>query len=239
MLTEAARDVRYQAVLFDLDGTLIDTAPEICEAINQTLAASIGGAVTQQQVRHWIGDGTFATLTKALAAVLRQDPNDSVVEQEALSMVPVFRECYARLCGSSSTLYDGVLATMRLLQKANIKAAVVTNKEREFTERILGSHGISSFFSAVFCGDSLPEKKPNPAPVYACLNALTTSSEGALFVGDSRTDVLTARNAGIAIWCVPYGYNQGRPISDEHPDRVLEDFSQIADLLQVRASTPH
>jgi phosphoglycolate phosphatase len=108
-----------------------------------------------------------------------------------------------------------------------VKLAVVTNKEGRYTQAVLDAHRMAPLFHRVVSGDTLPVKKPDPAAIDDCLQRFGVARERALFVGDSSIDVATARNAGIAVWALPYGYNMGQPIESCHPDRVIPDFSAL------------
>jgi phosphoglycolate phosphatase len=103
----------------------------------------------------------------------------------------------------------------------------VTNKERRYASSLLTSLGLLRYFDPLVAGDSLHEKKPHPLPLQVCLRAHAIPPERALFVGDSSIDIETARNAGVAVWVVPYGYNQGRPIAASRPDRVIATVTEV------------
>ena len=117
-----------------------------------------------------------------------------------------------------------VLAALRA---QGVKLAVVTNKEGRYTQTILEVHNLANHFDAVISGDTLPVKKPNPAGIQHCLDQFGVTKARALFVGDSSIDVATARNAGVTVWALPYGYNMGQPIESCAPDRVISDFSML------------
>jgi len=104
---------------------------------------------------------------------------------------------------------------------------VVTNKEDRYTQTVLDAHSMAPLFDRIISGDTLPVKKPNPAAIHDCLQRFGVAPERALFVGDSSIDVATARNGGVAVWALPYGYNMGEPIEACQPDRVVADFSVL------------
>lgn len=226
----------YDLILFDLDGTLIETAPEIADAVNDTLAQFDRPAVTQQQVNDWIGHGTRTLLIQALAEV-----GGTTVEavQAADDFPPIeaaFGVHYRQRCGTRSHLYPLVRETLQALRAAGVKLVVMTNKEGRYTQVVLDAHQLAPWFDRVISGDTLPVKKPNPAGIVECLKQFGVSTDRTLFVGDSSIDVATARNAGIAVWALPYGYNMGQPIESCHPDRVIPDFSALTAGLPVRAA---
>ncbi|MBD3892371.1 phosphoglycolate phosphatase [Hydrogenophaga sp.] len=217
----------YDLILFDLDGTLIETAPEIADAVNDTLAHFSRPPVSQQQVNDWIGHGTRELLIQALAFV-DQTTADAVRHADSFKPIEAeFGRHYQARCGTRSHLYPHVRETLHTLRAAGVKLAVVTNKEGRYTQTVLDAHQMAPLFDRVISGDTLPVKKPNPAAIDDCLQRFGVARERALFVGDSSIDVATARNAGIAVWVLPYGYNMGQPIESCHPDRVIADFTAL------------
>jgi phosphoglycolate phosphatase len=108
-----------------------------------------------------------------------------------------------------------------------VKLAVVTNKEGRYTATVLEVHQLTPLLDRVVSGDTLPSKKPDPAGIQSCLAQFDVPPEKALFVGDSSIDVATARNAGVVVWALPYGYNMGQPIEACAPDRVIADCSAL------------
>jgi phosphoglycolate phosphatase len=217
----------YDLIMFDLDGTLIETAPEICDAVNDTLRHFDLPEVTQQQVNDWIGHGTRELLIQALAFSGQTD----VAAVRASDNLPLrtaeFDKHYQARCGTRSHLYPQVRETLVALRERGVKLAVVTNKEGRFTDTVLGVHRMTALLDLVVSGDTLPTKKPNPAGITHCLSTLGVSADRALFVGDSSIDVATARNAGLPVWMLPYGYNMGQPIEACSPDRVIADCSAL------------
>ena len=117
--------------------------------------------------------------------------------------------------------------TLATLRDRGVKLAVVTNKEGRYTATVLNAHQITSLLDRVVCGDTLSTKRPDPAGIQSCLAQFGVPPNRALFVGDSSIDVATARNAGVAVWALPYGYNMGQPIEACSPDRVIADCSAL------------
>ena len=218
---------RFALILFDLDGTLVETAPEIGDAVNDTLRHFALPNVTQQQVTDWIGHGTLELLIQALASVQGQ-PVSVVRASKALPTIAAeFKVHYRARCGTRSRCYPGVKDTLLRLRAQGIHLGVVTNKEGAYTQIVLDAHGLSPMFEVVISGDTLSSKKPHPQGIQLCMERFGLTAQEVLFVGDSSIDVATARNAGVAVWVLPYGYNMGQPIENSLPDRVLVDFSQI------------
>ncbi len=214
-------------IMFDLDGTLIETAPEISDAVNDTLSRFNMSAVTQNQIACWIGHGTRELLAQALAhsggtdvAAVRASGRAELIGKE-------FDRYYANRCGTRSRLYPEVRETLTALRRQGVKLAVVTNKEARHTTAILAAHGLLSLLDLVISGDTLPTRKPDPAGIAFCLAHFGVPIQRALFVGDSSIDVATARNAGVRVWALPYGYNMGQPIEASIPDRVIADCAAL------------
>ena len=217
----------FDLVMFDLDGTLVETAPEILDAVNDALGRFGLPEVSQQQVDDWIGHGTLALLVKALAQITGFAPE--VVKNSALlaQIVPVYNMAYNARCGTRSHLYPQVRETLTVLRQQGARLAVVTNKEGRYTQVVLAAHQLGGLFDAVISGDTLVTKKPDPAGVSHCLAQFGVTPERALFVGDSSIDVATARAAGVPVWMLPYGYNMGQPIEACAPDRIIPDISVL------------
>jgi len=217
----------FDLVMFDLDGTLVETAPEIADAVNDTLRRFDLPEVTQQQVNDWIGHGTRTLLIQALAFAGKTNVATVSASSNLKLMAAEFDGHYQRRCGTRSHLYPQVRETLVALRGQGVKLAVVTNKEGRYTRTVLDVHQLSPLLDCVVSGDTLPTKKPDPAGIQSCLAQFAVPPHRALFVGDSSIDVATARNAGVAVWALPYGYNMGQPIEACAPDRVIADCSAL------------
>ena len=197
----------YRAYLFDLDGTLVDSAPDINSALNVALAAATLPPVDEQLTRHWIGHGARVVLEQAFAhhgvAARAAD------EPEMARLLRIFIDHYSGHIADASRPYPGVADTLRELASRGARLAVVTNKLGALSNLLLEALGLDRYFDAVVCGDSLAQRKPDPAPALLACRLLGAAPHETLFVGDSTTDVETARNAGCVIVCVRDGYNHG------------------------------
>jgi phosphoglycolate phosphatase len=196
--------------------------------------------VAQQQVNDWIGHGTRTLLVQALAFA-GDTSVDAVRQSDSLALIAAaFDKHYQRRCGTRSHLYPQVHEVLESLRNQSVRLAVVTNKEGRFTQRVLNAHQLTPYFDCVISGDSLPTKKPDPAGVLSCLAQFDVPAHRALFVGDSSIDVATARNAGVAVWVLPYGYNMGQAIENCGADRVIQNFGvlQILAKSDCTTSTP-
>lgn len=223
----AGTNFPFDLVMFDLDGTLVATSGELADALNDTLVRWDLPPVEQTQVDRWIGHGATALLVQALAA--RQGARPSWVQQQPVfaAQAAAFGGFYLQRCGTRSHLYPGVLAAMQGLKNRGVRLAVLTNKEARYTQRVLDAHGLTPWLDLVVAGDTLAVRKPDPAVVAHCLAVCGVDASRALMVGDSATDVATARRAGVAVWAVPYGYNGGEPVAASGPDRVIETLAAL------------
>lgn len=209
-------------VMFDLDGTLFDTAEEITESANRTLRDYRLPQVTVRQVRDWIGHGTGWMMTQAWTSVAGAPDAD-----QWPSVMKAFIGHYFDCAGTTSQPYPDVLEALDALKSLGVKRAIVTNKETRFTQRILEKHAMTDQFDLVISGDTYPVKKPDPAVIYNCMQAFQAVASECLFVGDSHIDVATARAAGVICWAVPYGYNMGQPIASANPDRIVPTIKEV------------
>jgi phosphoglycolate phosphatase len=223
-------DPDMQAVLFDLDGTLIDTAPDIAAALAPSLRRAGFPGAAPEQVRGWIGDGTRALMAKALSAA---GVPAHALQERIDALWPSFELDYVLECGERSRLYPGVRRMLERLHGAGLALGLVTNKETAFAHRLLARHDLTACFDLMVCGDTLPVRKPDPTMLLHALQGLQCAAEDALFIGDSALDVRTARAAGVAVWTVGHGYGGTLRGADE-PDRVLEGFDDLARTLTTQ-----
>lgn len=215
----------FQAVLFDLDGTLLETVPDLAAAANRMLAALGRPALPIELIATFVGRGIGRLVERVLAG-------HSEGQLDAAALKPaqaLFENFYAEESGRRSTPYPGVTAALVRLHGAGVPMAVVTNKAAAFTRPLLAATGLLPYFSSVVSGDTLPWKKPDPRPVLHACDELRVAPDQALFVGDSIHDVEAAHGAGCEIWCVPYGYNGGQPIAASGCDRMVNGLEEVAD----------
>jgi phosphoglycolate phosphatase len=226
----AAPALRYTLVCFDLDGTLVDTAGEIAEAANRTLHDFGLPGRSVAEVTSLIGAGTrelmLGLLREATAPHAEDEP---AIDGEAV--LRRFAEHYARTAGTSCRTYPGAAQTLARLRRAGIRLACVTNKERRYSDSVLDACGFEHAFDLLVAGDTLPVKKPDARVLRHVMNFFDATPEGTVHVGDSRVDAEAARNAGVACWLLPHGYNAGEPIERARPDRVFPDLGLVADEL--------
>ncbi len=219
--------MNWKAIFFDLDGTLVQTSPEIADATNDTLRYFGWPEVSQAQVDGWIGQGTRELLILALAHVKQKDVEQVRKGAHLKEALPIFDRYYQQRCGTRSVLYPHVREVLKTLRERGCKLAVVTNKEGRYTDTVLKAHDLTDSFDLVVSGDTFSTKKPDPVGVLHGLSLWDIDKSDALFVGDSSIDAATGRNAGLQVWLLPYGYNMGQPVEACQPDRVIADFSEL------------
>ncbi|MFN3983923.1 MAG: phosphoglycolate phosphatase [Rhodocyclaceae bacterium] len=219
-----ARDLpqlRVRAVLFDLDGTLLDTVADIAEAANRMLADLGRPQRSLQEIRDFVGKGIPNLVRRCMTE------GSVASEAEIEAAVQRFKQHYAEVNGSRSGIFPGVLATLEALRARGLALAVVTNKAGAFAEPLLERMGIAGFFHAVVSGDTLPVKKPDPAVLRHACELLGVGCEQALMVGDSANDALAARGAGMSVLLVTYGYSEGVAVDTLDCDGLLSSTVEM------------
>ena len=222
-------------VQFDLDGTLIDSVPQLWLAVNQMLVESGHRPADEQSVRHWVGNGADMLVQRALTQALGQVP--SATEQQAARLL--FDAAYQDVANHEIVLYPGVADTLDQLHQAGKTLALVTNKPYRFVPGILAATGLEAYFSLVLGGDSLVQKKPHPAPLLHVCETLNIAPAHSIMVGDSENDVLSARAAGMAVVGLTYGYNYGKDIADSQPNWVMSNISGLLELMLSNEQKEH
>jgi phosphoglycolate phosphatase len=211
-------------VMFDLDGTLVDSVPDLAAAIDKTLLVLGQPAAGIKQVRDWVGNGAKVLVRRALAGSLE---HDRVEDKQAEQALELFMQHYAEN-HALTQIYPGVRQTLNWLREQQIELAIVTNKPERFVAPLLEEKGLGGYFRWIIGGDTLPQQKPDPAALLHVMRLAGVESAHALFIGDSRNDVLAAKAAGVQCVALNYGYNHGRPIAEENPAYVL---ASLVDLL--------
>jgi len=201
-----------RAVLFDMDGTLVDTLPDIAAAVNATLEELGLRALDQDTIKTLIGNGPRVLSRRALEA---QASLDSAGRERLVdSLLAGYAQRYAGQLGKLGSAFPGVLECMRELDARGIKLGVVSNALQHLADAVLARFGIAPLLHVVIGGDSVTHHKPHPEPLRLACDRLGVRPHEALMVGDSINDVLAARAAGCPVVCVPHGYDQGQPVSE-------------------------
>ena len=216
-----------QLIAFDLDGTLVDSVPDLTAATDRMLVQLGRPAAGEDKVRGWVGNGAAMLVKRALAGSADPALVELVDAQLHLDAIHLFRTCYQEENGRQSLLYPGVQEVLEAFAGLGIKMAVITNKPLVFTEPLLEYLGITGFFQSVLGGECLPHRKPHPLPLLYTCERLGVEPKHALMVGDSRNDVEAAKAAGMTSAALTYGYNHGEPVSASDPDWLLDDFREL------------
>ncbi len=210
-------------IIFDLDGTLVDSAADLTAAINAMLADFGRMPLSVSEVRRMVGDGVAMLVARALAA---RDCRQADPEEAAR----IFMRHYESAATSLTTAFPGVAEALRALRDAGIPLAVCTNKPARISADILASLGLAGYFARVIGGDSLPFRKPDPRVLGGLLEAFAATPESALLVGDSEVDAATARSAGVPFVLMKHGYRRG-PAEEIACIAALDGFGELPPLM--------
>lgn len=216
----------FDIVVFDLDGTLADTAPDLTAALNHSLRQLGRAPVPEASVRHMVGQGARALLGKGLAAT--GGMTEALVEQG----FPIFLDYYERHICEGSRAFPGLERALDELAALDVKLAVCTNKLEGLSRKFLDAIGWSLRFDALVGGDTVGTRKPDPAPL---IEAIARCGGGrAAFVGDSITDTMTGRNANVPTVAVSFGFSD-RPVAELGADQLIDHFDQLLPSLRELA----
>jgi phosphoglycolate phosphatase len=219
---------RIKAVIFDLDGTLVDSAEEIALALDAAFFELGLRSLSREAVQALIGRGVRSLVERAL-------PQAGGVPAQVDHAVERFEHAYDRIVGTRAELFPGVMGGLEMLGKAKLPMSVVTNKPRVFTQRLLARLRVEDFLTAMVAGDDGIPRKPSADMLVAACASMATSTGATLMLGDSDNDVIAARNAGCPVWCVPYGYNEGRGPDTLACDRLVPTVEEAARLILAQA----
>ena len=211
-----------RGVAFDLDGTLVDSAPGLADAVDMALRDFDLPPAGVERISTWIGNGADIMVERAVRWA-EGDTSPAFLKK----IRDKFDHYYAVTAASGSRLYPQVKETLAALAAQGLPLGLVTNKPTPFIAPLLESLGIGNYFTLVLGGDDVVAKKPHPAPLYLMLGTLGLRASELVFVGDSRNDIQAAQAAGCPCVGMTYGYNYGETIALSKPDRVLEHFADL------------
>lgn len=230
MLSAPEKTLSADAVLLDLDGTLLDTIPDLAHAAN-AMRADLGlPALPQSLIATYVGRGVDNLIQRTLA----EDLDGAPIPPELLARGRAsFTPRYHEVNGHKSALFEGVLPGLQRMQQMGLKMAVVTNKATEFTLPLLARTGLAPYMQAVVCGDTLAERKPHPAPMLHACKLLGVAPARSIVVGDSLHDAASGLAAGCRVLIVPYGYNEGHSVQTLKVDAIVETIEAAAQWISV------
>lgn len=215
--------MQFAGILFDLDGTLLDTIPDLASSANAMRQDMGLPPIDQSILATYVGKGVEQLVMRALG----HEGTPASVEAVMRGLAR-YRDHYRQRNGDQSRPYPGVHAGLQAFRAAGVKLAIVTNKDTEFTEPLLRRTGLFGYFDAIVCGDTCEQKKPDPMPLYHACEQLGIRPEQALFIGDSINDALAANAAGMPVLAVPYGYNEGRDVQTLPVNAIVDSIIEAA-----------
>lgn len=220
----------FHAALLDLDGTLLDSVPDLATAANG-MRVELGMELLREDViATFVGKGVDNLVRRTLSASL--DPNACDDDLFQRARASFFRH-YHLVNGDKSVIFDGVLDGLKAMREMGLKLAVVTNKPTEFTLPLLQRTGLAGFFQAVVCGDTCERKKPDAQPVLHACTLLGVAPERAVTIGDSINDAQAGRSAGTRVLVVPYGYNEGVDVRTLEVDGIVSTLVDAAEWIAL------
>jgi len=223
-----------QAVIIDLDGTLLDTAADLAAAANAVRVDAGLPELPAQRIVEFVGRGADVLIHRTLT----DDPDGQASAEQFASARASFDVHYQRENGLWAKPFAGVMAGLRGIQSLGLPMICVTNKPQRFAEPLLEQHGMTEFFALTLGGDALPRKKPDPLPLTHAARFLSLSPAQCLMVGDSGNDAVAARAAGVPVLILPYGYNEGRPVQALDCDGIVDSIEEIAGFLSAAGARP-
>jgi phosphoglycolate phosphatase len=219
---------KIRGITFDLDGTLVDTALGLTQAMDQALYALELPTAGEDNVEKWIGNGADVLVKRALTWALKGEEPEA---DQCLIARKLFDAYYAQTAEEGSFLFPEVANTLAVLAEKGLPMGLVTNKSTPFVLPMLERLGIAQYFKVIIGGDDVENKKPHPEALHKVMEELNLSAEELLFVGDSRNDILAAQAAGCCSIGLTYGYNYGESIELSKPDYVFDHFNDLLPLL--------
>ncbi|SCY44654.1 phosphoglycolate phosphatase [Nitrosospira sp. Nsp13] len=228
----SAADIEFplliKAVMIDLDGTLLDTAGDLAAAANMMLRELGRAELPLETIQSYIGKGIQKLVKRSLTGSLDDEPDAELFDKA----MPIYERDYAKTLCVNTRPYPGVIEGLNGLREADFRLACVTNKAEAFTLPLLRATGLFDYFDIVLSGDSLPKKKPDPMPLLHACKHFGILPHEMLLIGDSLNDAEAARAAGCHVFCVPYGYNEGRDVRELDCDAIVTSVYDATKLIQ-------
>lgn len=216
-----------KAIAIDLDGTLLDTIPDLCGAVNLTLAELKLPELPLDLVKTFVGKGLMAHVGKSLRYAL----NREATETELAEALVLYRKHYAEHIADATTIYPGVMEGLEVFKARGLKMSVVTNKWTSYSETLLTHFNLTPYFDHLVCGDTLTRGKPDPGMMFYSAGRFGVHPREMLMIGDSGNDSRAAQAAGSPVVLMTYGYSEGEKLVDLHANAIVGTFTDIPALL--------
>jgi phosphoglycolate phosphatase len=221
--------INKELIIFDLDGTLIDSVPDLALSVNHTLKALNKETYSLEIIRTWVGNGASTLIKRALSGDVII--NKSLDEKDIEEALDIFLKFYKNNLTIGTTMYPNVKEKLNKLKSKNYKLAIVTNKPFEFIKPILDYFDLTDLFIYCIGANSLPQKKPSPIPLLHVCEKLNISVEKSIMIGDSKNDIISANEAKMQSIALTYGYNYDEDISIYNPTLICDNFNCIGKAL--------
>ena len=219
--------LHIRAIAIDLDGTLLDTLPDLCGAVNLTMAELDLPELPLEIVKTFVGKGLMAHVGKSLRYVLNREPSDAELDRA----LTVYRRLYAEHVADNTTIYPGVIEGLEAFKSRGLRLSVVTNKWTSYSETLLAHFKLTAYFDHLVCGDTLTTNKPDPGMMFYSAGRFGVHPREMLMIGDSGNDSRAAQAAGSPVVLLDYGYSEGESLSDLRANAIVSTFAAIPALL--------
>jgi len=219
--------IYVKAIVIDLDGTLLNTAPDLAHAAELMMAELGRPCPSLEAIQTYIGNGVSRLVKRVLTGQMEAEP-DPLLFDKALS---IYQKYYGEHVADQSRPFNGVVEGLEAMKAAGFRLACITNKAERFTRPLLKATGLFDYFELILSGDSLPRRKPDPLPLRHAAKHFGVDISQVLLIGDSLNDSQAARAAGCPVFCVPYGYNRGRPVTELDLDAVVPSLVEASKMV--------
>jgi len=216
-----------KAVVIDLDGTLLNTAPDLAHAAELMMADLGMPCPSLDTIATYIGNGVSRLVKRVLTGEMDAEPEAGLFDRA----IKLYQKHYGEHVSLHSRPYDGVVEGLDAFKAMGVHVACITNKAEAFTHPLLKDTGLFDYFELILSGDSLPKRKPDPLPLLHACERFGIQPSELLLIGDSLNDTQAARAAGSPVFCVPYGYNRGRPVAELDLDAVVATLADAAKMV--------